>query len=278
MSWPPARLLTALFAVLAVVVVGACASNSGETSREAGPATTSPDAGEPPAGALSGEITVSAAASLTEAFDRIKTDFEQANPGTTVTANYDSSTILSQQILDGAPVDVFASADEANMAKLVDADAVAGEPTVFARNQLAIVTKPGNPEGIETLADLADVGVVSLCGQDVPCGRLAGQVLDGAGVAIPESSVTRGQNVRATLTAVTEGDAVAAIVYSTDARSAGDQVETVDIAVADNAIATYPAAVLAEASNAELAEAFVAYVASAEGQAVLEELGFLAPT
>jgi len=266
--------VTALCAV-SVLLLGACGSD-GEDAGD--PTSTVDDAGTNASSELSGKITVSAAASLTDAIDQIKADFEAVNPDTTVTATYDSSGTLSEQILDGAPVDVFASADEANMAKLTDEDLVAGEPTVFARNQLAIVTKPGNPEGIETLADLADVGVVSLCGEDVPCGTFAQRVLDGAGVAIPETSVTRGQNVKATLTAVTEGDAVAGIVYVTDALGAADEAEIVDIAEADNAVAVYPAAVLADAANVEVAEAFVAYVASDEGQAVLRELGFLPPT
>lgn len=268
-------LVAALFAVLALFL-GSCGSDSAGT--EVDPATRMDDGRASPASELSGEITVSAAASLTEAFDRISADFEAANPGTTVTPTYDSSGTLSQQILDGAPVDVFASADEANMAKLTDEGLVNGEPTVFARNRLAIVTKPGNPEGIETVAELADVGVVSLCGEDVPCGRFAAQVLDRAGVAIDETSVTRGQNANATLTAVTEGDAVAGIVYVTDALGAADQVETVDIADAENAVAVYPAAVLADAANAEVARAFLAWLASDEGQAVLKELEFLPPT
>lgn len=221
------------------------------------------------------EITVSAAASLTDAFTEIGEDFEAANPDTTVTFTFDSSGTLSDQILEGAPVDVFASADETNMEELTAEDLVAGEPTAFATNELVIVTKPGNPEGIETLDDLVDAGVVALCAEDAPCGRFAAEVLDGAGVSIPEESVTRGQNVRATLTAVTEGDAVAGIVYVTDAESAGDAVEAVEIPDDQNAVAVYPIGVLAEAAEPEVAEAFAAYVASGEGQAVLDEYGFL---
>ncbi len=226
---------------------------------------------------LSGEITVSAAASLTDAFTAIGEDFEAAHPDTTVTFTFDSSGTLSDQIVEGAPVDVFASADEGNMTKLTDEDLVAGEPTVFAGNELVIVTEPGNPEGIETLEDLADVGVVALCAEDAPCGRFAGEVLDGAGVEIPEGSVTRGQNVRATLTAVAEGDAVAGIVYVTDAESAADTVDAVEIPDDENALATYPIAVLADAANPDVAQAFADWVASDEGLAVLEEHGFLAP-
>jgi molybdate transport system substrate-binding protein len=224
-----------------------------------------------------GTITVSAATSLTDAFTRIGDDFTAAHPGVEVTFNFDSSSTLSAQILEGAPADVFASADEANMIKLTDESRIDGEPEVFARSELVIVTKPGNPEGITGLADLADVGVVALCGADVPCGKYAQQALDAAGVVIPETNVTRGQNARATLTAVAEGDALAGIVYVTDAASAGEAVATVAIPAEQNAIATYPIAVLADASDAELAAAFVAYVLGDDGQAVLEEFGFLSP-
>jgi molybdate transport system substrate-binding protein len=226
---------------------------------------------------LDGTVTVSAASSLTDAFGRIGDDFETANPGVDVVFDFDSSSTLSQQILDGAPADVFASADEANMTKLTDANEIAGEPEVLARNELVIITKPGNPTGITGLADLASAGVVALCGAEVPCGRFATQSLEKAGVTIPESSVTRGQNVRATLTAVSEGDAVAGIVYVTDAAAAGDTVSTVTIPADVNAVATYPIGVVVDSSDAELAEAFVAHVLGADGQAVMKEFGFLPP-
>lgn len=262
-----------LLALLALVVLLVGCGDDGQTSStttEAGAPTTEP--------ALSGTITVSAAASLTESFEKIGADFEKAHPGTTVRFTFDSSKTLATQIVDGAKVDVYASADEKNTQTLVDAGLVDRSPTTFARNQLVIVTQPGNPQGIKTLADLAGVDVVALCGQDVPCGRFATQVLDSAGVAIDESKVTRGQNVKATLTAVTEGDAVAGIVYVTDAQSAGDAVEQVAIPDAQNAIATYPISVLAGTGAPELARAFVAFVASPEGERVLKEFGFLAPT
>lgn len=275
----PIRLLLAVLAVLSLAGTACGSDDGGDTSSGSTPApgSTAPAGSDGPAEALSGEITVSAAASLTDAFTQIGEDFETAHPGTTVTFTFDSSGTLSEQILSGAPVDVFASADESNMAKLTDEDLVAGEPTVFARNELVIVTKPGNPAGIQTLADLADAGVVALCSEEAPCGRFAGEVLERAGVEIPEGSVTRGQNVRATLTAVSEGDAVAGIVYVTDAEAAGDAVEAVTIPTAQNAIAVYPIGVLDGAGNAEVAAAFAAYVASDDGAMVLKEHGFLSP-
>lgn len=223
-------------------------------------------------------ITVSAAASLTEAFTDIGAAFEAARPDADIAFNFDSSSTLAAQIVEGAPADVFSSADEANMTKLTDKNLVAGSPQIFARNQLVIVTKPGNPRGITDLAGLSSAGVISLCAEQVPCGGLAKQALDRAGVVIPESNITRGQNVKATVTAVTEGDAVAGVVYVTDARSAGSQVTTVTIPADENVIARYPIAVLASASNAKVAEEFVTFVLGEEAQAVLEEYGFLPPT
>jgi len=272
------RLLAIVLAVV-TLLLASCgsssdsdgASTSATTAKAADVTTTATDS-------LKGGITVSAAASLTEAYTEIGKDFETAHPGTKVTFNFDSSGTLSQQILDGAPVDAYTSADEANMTKLTDKHLIDGTPTVIARNQLIIVTKPGNPKGIKTLDDLSSAGIISLCGLDVPCGKFAQQALDGAGVKIPETSITRGQNVKATLTAVTEGDAVAGVVYVTDADAAGDKVTAVDIPEAQNVIATYPAGVLAASKNIDVAKAFVAYVASDDGQAVLKEHGFLPPT
>jgi molybdate transport system substrate-binding protein len=226
----------------------------------------------------SGTITVSAAASLTEAFGRIGEDFHAASPGVTVTFNFGSSGTLGTQIQQGAPADAFASADEDTMDELVTAGLISGKPRVFARNELVIVTKPGNPRGVRSLADLAKLDVVSLCGITVPCGKYAAQVLEDAGVTIPETKVSRGQDVKATLTAVTTGDADAAIVYVTDAKAAGEKADTVAIPDEQNAIATYPIAVMKESDDRAASDAFVAYVLSSEGAATLRSFGFLPPS
>ncbi len=261
----------ALLAAVAMLLVGCGRDDDGDEANDTGPAPREP------ASRIEGEITVSAAASLTEAFTELGDRFSEANPDAEVTFNFDSSSTLATQIIEGAPADVYASADEANMAELTEEGLIAGEPEVFARNELVIVTKPDNPEGVGGLADLADVGVVSLCGEEVPCGRFAAQVLDEAGISIPESSVTRGQNVKATLAAVAQGDAVAGIVYVTDAMAAGGTVDTVIIPADENAIAVYPIGVLAESGSAEVAKAFVASVVDDAGEAVLERFGFLPP-
>jgi molybdate transport system substrate-binding protein len=250
-----------------VVLLGTAVASCGDGDDGGGPERSSSE--------LGGTITVSAAASLADAFTELGEDFEAANPGVGVELNFDSSSALADQLLEGARADVFASADEASMTRLSDEDLIAGEPQVFARNQLAIVTQPGNPEGVADLADLADVGVVALCGEDVPCGRYAAEVFDRADVSVPESNVTRGQNAQATLTAVSEGDAVAGIVYVTDAESAGDAVEAVTVPADANAVAVYPIGVLAASDQDPAVHPFVQLVVGDRGQAVLEEHGFL---
>jgi molybdate transport system substrate-binding protein len=254
----------------AAALVAGCgddASGSGAASARGGSSTPSSD--------VEGTLTVSAAAALTDAFTAIGDDFMEDNPGVEVTFDFDSSSTLARQITDGAPADVFASADEATMARLSDAGLVAGEPEVFARNEMVIVTKPGNPEGITGLADLAGAGVVALCGAEAPCGRYARRVLGAAGVSVAEADVTRGQNASATLVAVTQADAVAAIVYRSDAVRAGAAAEAVAIPNGQNVVAAHPIGVVAATADPDLARAFVAAVTGPDGQAVLEEAGFL---
>jgi len=256
----------ALVAGVALVACGDSSSKSESTTTT----TTTPK--------VTGSITVSAAASLTEAFGKIGTDFGTANPGASVTFNFGSSGTLATQIQQGAPADSFASADTTNVDLLVNAGLVNGSPTVIAKNKLVIVTKPGNPKNVKTLANLATVGVVSLCGETVPCGKYADQALSSAGVTIPADKITRGQDVKATLAAVTQGDADAAIVYVTDAKTAGAAVGSVTIPDAQNVIATYPMVVLKSSGNTATAQAFVKYVAGPKGQATLASYGFLPPS
>lgn len=253
-----------LAALLAIGTAGCAASETASTTTAA--ATQK----------KSGTITVSAAASLTEAFNRIGQDFTAAN-GTKVEFNYDSSTTLANQIVGGAPVDAFASADTDNMKKLSEAGLVAGEPIVFATNELVIVTKPGNPKAITGLDSLANAGTIAICGPDVPIGKYAAQALQKAGVTIPESNITRAPNVKAALTAVTDGDAVAGIVYATDAKAAGAKAEAVKIPESLNVIATFPAAAMAMAQNPEAAQEFIAYLEGPAAQATLNAHGFLPP-
>lgn len=253
-----------VLALLALLALAGC--GSGDSGRAASSGR----------GGLEGSITVSAAASLTEAFTEIGHDVEGAHPGVKVAFNFDSSSILATQIRERAPADVFASADELEMDELRKERLVSGRPRVFARNEMVIVTKPGNPDHVRGLADLADVGVVALCAATAPCGEYAGRVLDRAGVSIAEGQVTRAQNATATLTGVTDGDAVAGIVYASDARRAGARVTAVRIPVRENVTASYPIVVLRGARDRPLADAFVAGVLSPRGQAVLRRNGFRA--
>lgn len=223
---------------------------------------------------LSGSVTVSAAASLTEAFDELKADFEAAHPGVTLTLNYGSSGRLANQITAGAPVDVAAFADTTPMDTLARSHLLVGPARVFAHNKLVIVTKPGNPEQIESLADLADVGTVAMCASSAPCGKYGEAVLGSAGVRIDASRITRGQDAKATLGAVAQGDADAGVVYVTDA-AASNLVDSVDIPDRLNVTADYPIAVVADSGNRSAAESLVDYVLGAAGQAILVRHGFL---
>lgn len=226
--------------------------------------------------ARAAELTVSAAASLTAAFGEIGAAFAGAPGGLPVRSNFAGSSTLVQQIREGAPVDVFASADEANMQKLVDARAVAGSPEIFARNRLEILVARGNPKKIESLADLARSDVrASLCGPAVPAGRYAREAFAKAGVAVPETS--QELDVKAVVSRVLLGEADAGVVYSTDVRAAGDDVEGIAIPDAQNVVARYPVAVLEEARQPEAARAFVTFLRGADVQAILARHGFLPP-
>jgi molybdate transport system substrate-binding protein len=224
---------------------------------------------------LTGSITVSAAASLTEVFTQMGADFEKKNKGTNLTFNFAASSALAAQIQGGAPADVFASADGANMQKVVTSGQVTTDPADFTANLLTIVVKPGNPKRVKSLADLAKIGVVSLCASTVPCGKYATQMLTQDGVTIPPDKVTLGQDVKATLAAVSTGDADAGLVYATDAKSAGKTVTQIKIPASLNILAIYPIAPIAASPNAALAKAWVDYVLSPAGQRTLAKFGFL---
>jgi molybdate transport system substrate-binding protein len=226
-------------------------------------------------GRVTGSVTVFAAASLTESFTRIARDFEAANPGVTVTLNLAGSSALANQITQGAPADVFASAAPKNMATVTEAGDADGTPVVFARNQLVIAVPSGNPKGVSGLADLARPGVkVALCADQVPCGAAARTALTAAGVAL--TPVTLEQDVKGALAKVKLGEVDAALVYRTDARAASTDVTGVEFPESARAINDYPIVALKGAPNRPGARAFVAYVRSTPAQTVLAEAGFQA--
>ena len=221
-------------------------------------------------------VSVLAAASLTEAFRTIGKAFEAAHPGTTVEFNFAGSSTLARQIVEGAPADVFASADDENMKKVVDTGDVAGTPQRFVRNGLALVVPRGNPKHVKSLADLARPGlIVSLAAPGVPVGRYAAEAFAKANTPVPDAS--READVKAVVTRVSMGEADAGVVYVTDVGAGGDKVEAVPIPEAQNVHASYPIAVLKGAPNPPGARDFVAYVLSPSGQRVLAASGFLPP-
>ena len=226
------------------------------------------------AGTGSGTVTVCAATSLTTAFQAVAHAFESNHPNVVVQLNFAGSSTLVQQIQQGAPADVFASADEANMQKLVEAGALAGAAQQFSRNQLQIVVPAGNPKHITGLVDLTKPGLtIALCGPTVPCGQYAAEAFRKAGVSVPPAS--QELDVKAVLSKVSLGEADAGIVYVTDVRAAGATVEGVEIPASANVIALYPIAVLKGAPHAAVAAAFVDFVLSADGQRMLASFGFL---
>jgi len=262
-----------LLAVLAAIaaVAAACGSGTGPAPSPGG--ATGPDG---TAGAVTGTVTVFAAASLTEAFTRIGRDFEADHPGTRVVFSFAASSALVTQITQGAPADVFAAADETTMAKLTGAGATAGEPVTFARNRLAIMIAPGNPKRIASVADLADPKLIVLtCSPQVPIGAYAAEVFRKAGVTVRPSSLEA--DVKAVVTKVTAGEADAGIVYATDVAAASGRADGVDIPTELNVTATYPVAVTRDAPNPAAAAAFVSFVAGPRGQDTLASFGFAAP-
>lgn len=247
----PSRRLAAV-ACAAALLIGGCGADADDAS-----------------------ITVFAAASLTDAFGAMGAAFEAANPGTTVTFSFAGSSALREQILSGAPADVFASASTVDMDEVVAVGAAA-DPITFAENELQIAVPAGNPGGITGLADFADESLLlGLCAQEVPCGRLGREAL--AKVGVTPSIDTDEPDVRSLLTKVAAGELDAGIVYVTDVRSAGDAVEGVDIPAEENVVATYPIAALVDADDGPGATAFVDFVRSAEGRAILASYGFAAP-
>ncbi len=254
------RSMTAVMPVLIVIGVVLAAVSCG-----------SDDGGQ--RDATSANVTVFAASSLTAAFTELGDAFTAANPDVEVTFSFAGSSELVAQIREGAPADVFASADLANMAKLTDADLIDGEPEVFATNVAEIVVEAGNPRGITELADLAnDDLVVVQCAPEVPCGAYAEQIFENAGVAVAPSSFE--QNVKAVASKVTLGEADAGIVYRTDVLAAGEDVDGVAIPADVNVVADYPIALVADGPDLGGGQAFIDFVRSAAGQDILADFGF----
>lgn len=266
------RTLTTLVALgaSAALLAGCGSSDTSDASSTTDASATTAESG------VTGDITVFAAASLKATFTELAETFEAENPGANVEFNFAGSSDLVTQLTQGAPADVFASADTNNMTKAVDADLVDGEPTNFATNTLTIVTAPGNPKNVTSFADLANPDVLTVvCAPQVPCGSATAKVEAATGTDIP--AVSEESAVTDVLGKVTSGQADAGLVYVTDAAGSGDTVTAVDFPEAAEAVNTYPIAVLKSSENAATAAAFEALITGTTGQQVLAEAGFAAP-
>jgi molybdate transport system substrate-binding protein len=262
--------------IVAVACFALFAAACGKATKSTAPAST-PSATP----SLTGSANIFAAASLTSAFNKIITDFTAQHPGVKLTPNYNGSDTLVTQIKQGAPADVFASADTTNMDKLTRVGLVPTSTVhIFARNKLQVIVAKGNPKGIKTLADLAKPGVaVVLENPSVPAGKYAAQAMATAGVTVTAKSLET--SVTAVVQKVALGEADAGIVYVTDVATAVAQhepVEGVDIPTPPNVVATYPIGIVKAAPNPALATAFEDYVLSPPGQADLTSFGFLPPS
>jgi len=260
--------------VTAAVLIGAGLAGCGSDDSGSG---TGAGAGSSTTGSpsISGDITVLAAASLTESFTTLGKQFEAAHPGVTVTFGFAGSSALAAQITSGAPADVFAAASTTNMDTVVAAGA-ADDPEVFAENVMEIAVPPSNPGRVTGLGSLASSGVTTaLCQPQVPCGATAQQILTNA--RLPVQPVTLEPDVKSVLSKVKLGEVDAGLVYLTDVRAAGDEVAGVEIPADVNASTSYPIAALTRSSNTATARAFVDHVLSTEGATVLTAAGFRQP-
>lgn len=257
--------------ILAVVVTMLMAGLIGCGSKSPSSSSSSQ-----PARAAAGKIVVFAAASLKPAFTQIGQQFKTDNPGSSVDFEFAGSSELATQLTQGASADVFASADTAQMDKVVKAGLVAGTPTNFASNTLVIVTAPGNPKHIGALGDLAKPGLnVVTCQQPVPCGSATQRIEASTGIHL--NPVSEELSVTDVLNKVTTGQADAGLVYVTDAHSAGNKVATVNFPEAAGAVNVYPIAVLKNAPQSGIAQKFAALVTGDKGQKVLAQAGFAKP-
>lgn len=218
-------------------------------------------------------LTVLAAASLTDVFEDLATEFEATHDGTTVEFSFGSSTGLAEQVADGAPGDVLATADQTSM-QLAEQAGVTGDVEVFATNVVTIVTPPDNPAGIESLDDLEGSTWVR-CTDEAPCGKVAAAVLADNGITAEPASLE--EDVRAALDKVVSGEADAGLVYATDAVAAGDDVASVAIAGAESEPTSYFTTVLDQSVDTDLAQEWVDLVTSDEGLAILAQAGFGKP-
>jgi molybdate transport system substrate-binding protein len=265
-----ATTITLATLVATTTLLSGCSSSSESTS------TSTSAAGSSGSSAPTGKLMVFAAASLKGTFTDISKQFATDNPGASVEFNFAGSSDLVTQLTQGAPADVFASADTKNMDKAASAGLLAGDPVNFASNTLTIAVAPGNPKDIKSFQDLTKPGTtVVTCAPQVPCGSATKNIEDTTGVQL--APVSEESSVTDVLNKITTGQADAGLVYVTDAISAGDKVTSVPFPESSGAVNVYPIAALKQSSNAALAKKFVDYVTSDAGQKVLSQAGFAKP-
>nr|WP_300048924.1 molybdate ABC transporter substrate-binding protein [uncultured Nocardioides sp.] len=256
------RWCTTLAALLLVTATAACSDDDPDSADPGGDGGTT--------------LTVFAAASLTSSFEQLGESFEKSHEGVQVDFNFAGSSDLVAQVQSGAPADVFASADEANMDKLTADDLQGSDPELFATNTLEIATPPDNPADVQSLEDLANPEInLVICAPEVPCGAASQSVAEAAGVTLEPDSEE--QSVTDVLGKVTSGEADAGLVYVTDVITAGDAVQGIELPESASVLNSYPIATVADSENADLAQAFVDLVLSDEGQQVLADAGFGRP-
>jgi molybdate transport system substrate-binding protein len=259
--------LLAVFCVLLLALISGCGSSDKAPASSSTPAMTA---------AAGGKIIVFAAASLKKTFTDIGEQFKTDNPGASVEFSFAGSSDLVTQLTQGAPADVFASADTKNMDKAAQAGLLARDPVNFASNTLTIAVAPGNPKKIASFKDLTQQGLnVVVCAPQVPCGSATQKVEQATGVTL--NPVSEESSVSDVLNKVTTGQADAGVVYVTDAIGAGDKVAAVAFPEAAGAVNTYPIAALKGSKNPELARKFVDLVTGESGQKVLNAAGFAKP-
>jgi molybdate transport system substrate-binding protein len=257
--------LVAVATAAALVLAGCSASGAGSTPTP----TATPDG-------LKGTVTVLAAASLTEVYGDLATRFEALHPNVTITQSFGGSSALATQITQGAPADLFASANEATMKTVTDAALADETPIVYATNVLTLIVPPSNPAGVTTIADIANPAVkVALCDKTVPCGSAAITLLAAENLKV--TPVTLETDVKAVLTKVELDEVDAGLVYVTDAQTAGSKVKQIPVADAANVINRYPIALLKGSTNKAAAKAFEQFILSKTGLAALKKAGFGTP-
>ncbi|MGW1770443.1 molybdate ABC transporter substrate-binding protein [Streptomyces sp. NPDC002104] len=257
-----------LSAALLVPALAACGSS--DDKKDTAGSSPSASASAAPKAA---NLTVLAAASLTDVFKTAGAAYEKAHPGTKVTFSFAGSQELAAQVKQGAPADALVTADTKTMTGLLGQT---NDPAIIAKNRLVIATGKGNPFKVAGLKDLADTKLkVVLAAPEVPVGRYSKQILDAQKIEV--KPVSQEPNVRAVLSKVELGEADAGLVYKTDTLKSGDKVAVVEIPDAENAVASYPAASLKGSKNPEAAAAFVAWLTTPEAQKILQDAGFQKP-